>query len=286
MSTYPQPIRRKYLLDGLPLSQPGLEVSPLFRPTALKGEHNVYYTDYTSAEESRKKHSGYEHDEIVDIDFIWVPGSNLIECIPDGRKFKWAIASHVLEHVPDPIGWILQVLEALEVGGVFSLALPDKNYCYDIFRRETETSDLIDLWLRQQAIPSPLQIYDFLSRSVDGSGDDGNRAFETAKSFEEATRSYSDNQALEFAINSWKNGTYFDIHCSVFTPKSFLSIFEKIIELGIINATISEPVLGQEEFYVKFTKVGDSLIKHPGNFKRTATLKKWILYWIRKIVSN
>lgn len=263
MATYPQIIRRKYLLEGLLLEQPGLEISPLFRPTALKSDHNVYYTDYTSADESRKKHASYEHDEIMDVDFLWLPEKRLMECIPRGRRFQWAIASHVLEHVPDPIGWIIQVMEVLDVGGVFSLALPDKDFCYDKFRRETEVSDLIDLWLRKQRIPSPLQIYDFLSRSVDGSGDEGFRSFDIAKSFDDATRSYTDKQALEFAVSAWTSGNYYDIHCSVFTPQSFLSIFRKINELGIINVNITEPVIGKEEFYIKLEKLGDPDLKHP-----------------------
>lgn len=65
---------------GLSLDEPGLDVSPLFRPIALKSKHNVHYTDYTSAENSRSKHkhANYEHDEIMEIDFIWTPGERLI----------------------------------------------------------------------------------------------------------------------------------------------------------------------------------------------------------------
>ncbi len=98
--------RREILLSGIDLSKAGLEVSPLYRPTVTKDKANVFYTDYCSAEESREKHKSYEHPPIMDIDFIWKPGSNLINCVPDGRKFLWAVSSHVLEHVPNPIGWL------------------------------------------------------------------------------------------------------------------------------------------------------------------------------------
>jgi SAM-dependent methyltransferase len=155
--------RNKCIVKGLPLQKPGIEISPLFRPIVLKSESNVFYTDYTSAEESRKKHAHYEHDNIMDLDFIWTPGKLLKTCSPSNMKFDWAIASHVLEHVPNPIGWLLEVLEVLNPGGVFSLVLPDPNKCFDIFRRRTEASDLIDLWIRKQSIPSSLQIFDFLS---------------------------------------------------------------------------------------------------------------------------
>lgn len=272
MVEYTQEIRKKHLLNGLMLDKPGLEVSPLFRPTVVKQECSVYYTDYTSAEDSRQKHSGYEHDEIVDIDFIWRPGKRLSDCIRGDKKFQWALASHVLEHVPNPVGWISQVLDTLEVGGIFSLALPDKRFCFDVFRRETEVSDLIDLWIREQSIPSPLQIYDFLSHSIDGSGDDGNKSFDTEKPFEGASRVYTDKQALEFVIHAWMNNAYLDAHCSVFTPESFVRVFTKLVELGILNVSITEPVIGQGEFFVKLIKKGEPVTRHPEHLTKRTVL--------------
>lgn len=264
MATELQEIRRPFLLNSLDVDKPGLEISPLFRPTALKSEHNVFYTDYTSAEDSRGKHSNYVHDEIMDIDFVWTPGSRLSECVPDKKLFNWAIASHVLEHVPDPIGWMLEVFEVLEVGGVFSIALPDKRYCYDKFRRETEVSDLIDAWMRGNKIPSPKQIYDFLSRSVNDDGTGENDSFHAADKFESAPRTYSDIEALNFSINSWVSGTYLDVHCSVFTPESFCDVIEKLNAIGVINVEVSQPVIAKEEFYVTLVKVGEPRVVHPG----------------------
>lgn len=256
--------RVENLLMGLSLDLPGLEVSPLFRPIAIKSKHNVYYTDYTSAEESRIKHANYEHDEIMEIDFIWYPGKRLINCIDNEMRFDWAVSSHVLEHVPDPIGWLIEVFEVLKPGAVFSLALPDKRFCYDKFRRDTDVADLIDMWIRRQRIPSPRQIFDFLSRSVDGSGEPGQRAFEVAKNFEEADRTYTDDQALEFVKYVWTTGNYLDVHCSVFTPESFVEIFKNINKLGILNVEISEPIVENGEFIVKMIKVGEPKIEHPG----------------------
>ena len=264
MATDTQELRRPLLLKELNTQQAGLEISPLFRPTALKGTHNVFYTDYTSAEDSRSKHSNYEHDEIMDIDFIWTPGRRLSECVPKDTKFNWAVASHVLEHVPDPIGWMLEVFEVLEVGAVFSIALPDKRYCYDKFRRETEVSDLVDHWIRSQKIPSPKQIYDFLSRSINDSGGENDDSFIAPERFEDAPREYSDAEALNFSINSWTTGTYFDVHCSVFTPDSFYELIQKLNNIGILNVEASLPEQGKEEFFIRLRKVGAPSIGHPG----------------------
>jgi hypothetical protein len=252
------------LTYGLNLHLPGLEVSPLYRPTVRKAEHNVFYTDYCSAEESRRKHANYSHDEIMDIDFVWTPGKRLRDCVNQHQPFHWAISSHVMEHVPDPIGWLLQVLEVLDVGGVFSLALPDKRYCFDKFRNETEASLLIEAWLHRNSIPGAAQLFDFLCKSVDGSGEVGQRAFDRASKYEDAKRHYSDTDALNFVLNSWTTGKYFDAHCTVYTPESFVNVFRQINNLGILNAEISEPQIGHEEFFVKLTKIGEPRISHPG----------------------
>jgi len=266
MNNDPEEIRRALLLTGLDIEKPGLEVSPLYRPIALKSRHNVFYTDYTSAEDSRSKHSNYDHAEIMDIDFIWTPGVSLSECVPVGKKFHWAIASHVLEHVPDPIGWLLEVFEVLEVGAVFSLALPDKHYCFDKFRRETDVADLIDQWVRKQRIPSPRQLYDFLSRSVDFNG----KPYESADQFQLATRNYTDEEALNFVINSWTTGTYFDAHCSVFTPESFYDLLSKLNAIGIINVEASQPLATNGEFHITLRKLGEPKVVHPGGPHKAA----------------
>jgi hypothetical protein len=169
-----------------------------------------------------------------------------------------------MEHVPNPIGWLLEIFEVLKTGAIFSIALPDKRYCFDKFRRETDAADLIDNWIRGQLIPSPYQLFDFLSRSVDGSGEVGTRAFDTARTFEEAARSYSDNEALNFVTNSWVTGSYFDAHCSAFTPQSFVRVFKQLNDLGILNVEISEPIQGHEEFFVKIKKTGEPRLEHPG----------------------
>ncbi len=170
------------------------------------------------------------------------------------------------------------MLEVLEVGGVFSLALPDKRYCYDKFRNITDVPIMIDHWLREQSIPSPFQLYDFLSRSVDGSGNYGERAFDVANSLDDARRHYTDEQALNFAINSWDNGIYFDAHCSVFTPESFVKVFSEISRLGIMNVEISQPIEGHEEFFVSLKKLGAPKIIRPrgacGNQREDAELHK------------
>lgn len=256
--------RNRALTAGLPLDRPGIEFAPLFRPIVAKARANVLYVDVCSDEESRAKHAHYEHDPIVEVDVVWLPGRRLIDCVPRGQRFAWGIASHVLEHVPDPIGWLNQVLAVMEDGAVLSLALPDKDHCFDRFRHDTSTAELIESWIREQTIPSPRQIFDFTAGSVT-SGYVGHDGDPLGKSrIEDCTRGYTDEQSLEYAMHTWRTGDYLDVHCSVFSVGTISAVLGRIVALGVLAVEVSEPIRAGSEFHVRLTKTGEPLVRHPG----------------------
>ena len=263
--------RVQILTEGLQLNGSGLEIAPFYRPTVRKPAYNISYTDYTTAEELIKKHRHLSiaqqiAEETVEVDFIWYPEKDLFQCA-SGATFDYVIASHVIEHVPNVIGWLSQILSVLNVGGVLSLAVPNKHYTFDAYRRETSVHEMIDTWLRSQSIPSPAQIYDMLSNSADVPP--GSMPFKEGIPFEALSRNYTDQQALEFAFSSFKTGQYLDIHCSVFTPESLQNCLLKIRDLGILNIAISEPISRGSEFFIKIQKLGEPRIKHPGRHAKS-----------------
>lgn len=96
-----------------------------------------------------------------------------------------------------------------------------------------------------------------MSKSVDGSGERGERSFDHADTFEGVKRTYSDKEALNFAIHSFSNHEYLDIHCSVFTRESFIKIIQDLISLELLCVDILEHSDGDEEFFVKLKKRGN-----------------------------
>lgn len=261
---FQDPMRVQLLTEGLPLQGVGLEVAPFYRPTLLKKQYNIYYTDYTTASELVRKHRHLPIAEqiaenTVELDYLWHPGYMLSECVA-GDKFDYAIASHVIEHVPNVIGWITQIFSVLKTGGILSLAAPDKRYTFDAYRSETQVHELIDLWLRNQSIPSPAQIFDMLSKSADVPPN-SIRPAEEGIPFEKLNRNYTDQQALEYAMRSIKTGEYLDIHCSVFTAEGLKKIFIKLHELGILNIAVSEPISYGGEFFIQLVKLGEPRIQ-------------------------
>ncbi|MCF7992123.1 MAG: class I SAM-dependent methyltransferase, partial [Thiohalocapsa sp.] len=137
--------RRDKLLCGLKLDGLGLEIGPSHAPVAPKREgFNVHVVDHLPAEELRRKYVGHDVDldAIEAVDFIW-RGEPLDATVGAVERYDWIIASHVIEHVPDVIGFLCSCEALLKDGGVLSLAVPDKRYCFDLFRWPSSTGDAL-----------------------------------------------------------------------------------------------------------------------------------------------
>lgn len=257
---------RNMILTPLERNGLGLEVAPFFNPMTDKALLNMIYTDYVSTEENRRKASGMpglpDNIKVPEIDFVWIPGKPLRECAPDDVKFDFAVASHVLEHVPNPIGWLNEILEVMKVGAILAIVLPDKRTTNDYFRHESSDAELVGWWLERPAIPTTAQIYDFLSNGyqpVDG------RPPEFLSNFapSELRRTYEDTDIVNFMLYSFNERKYIDIHCSVWTPDRFVSAVRRMVTFGIMNVAVSEPICQATDFAVHIKKLGEPALRPP-----------------------
>jgi SAM-dependent methyltransferase len=162
------------------------------------------------------------------VDAVW--GENtLAECFP-GETFDYAIASHVIEHVPDVIGWLAEIAAVLRPDGRLILAIPDRRYSYDVLRRETNLSDLIDAHFQGTRRPTPGQVFDCKANVVEFDHTQAwaaSRATQPPSHF--ATRAYALAKALES-----RDGAYIDCHCSVFTDRSLLELLDGLLKLHLL----------------------------------------------------
>ncbi|WP_395662024.1 hypothetical protein [Aestuariivirga sp.] len=260
--------RRLQILSSLNILGAGLEVAPYFNPVLLKDECSVKYVDYVSTDELRKKaamNPGANGREVMEVDYVWTPGRLLSSCIGSDVSFNYAVASHVVEHVPNVIGWLNEIMEVMRVGGTLALCVPDKRFSCDFYRRETEMSDLIGAWIERRSIPSPSQVYDFTSRGIYYEGNSSVLSLP----FNQARRAYTDEQALSYALWTHTENQYLDVHCTVWTPDGFLASLRELNELGILNIKLSDPIVEPEraEFIIHLTKLGEPKMTLPQSSK-------------------
>jgi SAM-dependent methyltransferase len=238
----------------------GLEIGPLASPRVRKDEGPVRYVDHASAAELREKYAtdaGMRDrlEEIVDVDYVLGQNTTISEAVGSDAPFDYVIASHVIEHIPDPIGWMDDLSRVLRVGGILSLVIPDKRYCFDINRSLTETSDLVDANLRQLRQPSFRQAFDFYSKAIGGTVDTAAVWAGTADYSLAVRQDFADPDvaALGACRDMLTSDEFVDVHCHVFTPESFVRLVGTLARLDLIDyevAAFHPTDVNNFEFYV------------------------------------
>jgi ubiquinone/menaquinone biosynthesis C-methylase UbiE len=241
-------------------SMRGLEIGPLAAPRVRKDEGPVRYVDHASAAELKEKYAtdaGMRDrlDEIVDVDYVLGQTTTISQAVAKDAPFDYVIASHVIEHIPDTIGWLEDLTHVLRVGGILSLVVPDKRYCFDINRSLTEISDLVDANLRELRQPSFRQAFDFYSKAIGGTVDTAAVWAGTADYSLAVRQDFDDPDlaALEAVREMLASDEFVDVHCHVFTPESFLRLIGKLARLDLIDyevAAFYSTELNNFEFYV------------------------------------
>jgi SAM-dependent methyltransferase len=231
--------RRELILKGLDLtSSIGVEVGPLDKPLVSKSDGIVHYVDHCDTEALRKK---WQTDPNVDksvlqVDAVWGK-STLREALQSASGGTWSgadylVASHVIEHVPDLVTWLREVREVLKSDGSLRLIVPDRRFTFDLLRRTTTLSEVADAFVRQRRVPSASRILDFCYGHVHV---DCTQAWDGTLKMKDLKRGSDDLSALNLARDAEENGTYHDVHCWVFTPKSFIELMRQMAGAGLLE---------------------------------------------------
>ena len=236
--------RCEFVCSHLPTEQRGIEIAPYFHPIVDRSRFDVIYVDCIDNDEIQRKaaeNPGAVGKTVPLVDAVWTPGVPLGDCIGH-EPLHYAVASHVLEHVPNPLGWLQEILDCLEPGGMVAIVLPNRERSMDYYRQPTSFAQLIGWSIEKPAKPTPTQVMEFLSQSFE---DDGTVDFDAPMAaFAEAKRHYTDAQAVEFAEFVARENQYLDVHCSVWSPDSFIDVFSRVIAGGLFPAKIIGPFTG------------------------------------------
>jgi SAM-dependent methyltransferase len=200
-------------------STKGLELGPLHNPVVRRSDGDIRYLDHVDTDALRARyasHVGFDIDAIVPIDYAIGDGT-ISAAVGDDAPFDYVIASHVIEHVPDLIGWLNDVRGVLVDGGVLSLAVPDHRCCFDALRSPTVAADVVHAHLDHATVPSARQVFDHYASAVLWHG---LIAWSEEPPFDELVPVHGEPEALERATAAATLGEYVDVHCWVFTPRT------------------------------------------------------------------
>jgi SAM-dependent methyltransferase len=136
-------VERRVLLTRFLLGQ-GVELGPGHHPFPLPfGGATVRYVDRWEPTENRalfpelgEAASFPEPDVVANLD------TDRLTSIPSGSQ-DFVIASHVLEHLAEPLGQIEEIHRVLRDGGTVLILLPDRRHTFDLHRQPTSLDHLI-----------------------------------------------------------------------------------------------------------------------------------------------
>lgn len=216
-----------------------IEIGALDKPLSPRDAAQVFYVDHIDTPALKRK---YEKDAAVDIERIVHVGGvwgkqALAEAAHAVAPVDFILASHVIEHVPDLITWFKEFDSVLKPGGEVRLVVPDKRYCFDFARRETNIVDVLAAYVVKARVPQPQQTIDFQLHARTA---DCVRIWEGTLDGFESKRFCRDQEALDVAYDVVVNGTYHDVHCWVFTPLSFAKLMLRLVELNLLEFGCSD----------------------------------------------
>jgi len=224
--------RKKRILRHIKKDGRGIEIGPSHNPVAPKSAgFQVHVIDHASREQLTTKYKDHDVDmnKIEDVDFIW-QGESYAELTGNTNYYDWIIASHVIEHTPNMIGFLNDCDEILKETGTISLIIPDKRYCFDHFRPITGISRIIDSHFKKSTTHSPGTIAEYYLNVVSKSGI---IAWDSC-----ATGDFSFVHTLEHARQRMKSAenrnAYLDVHAWCFVPHSFRLMIHDLFQLGLI----------------------------------------------------
>jgi SAM-dependent methyltransferase len=237
----------------------GIEIGPRDAPLVTRDMGNVRYADYADTETVRANYHEFGKDpsHVVAVDLV-TGGGKLSAVIAE--PVDYIVASHVAEHVPDLLGWLEDLATCLKPGGTLGLAIPDRRFTFDRFRRESVIAEAVEAYLLRLQRPSVRQIFDSAWMSVDLPVDRAwrNDIPETASAAHRATRL---KPALGLVRRVHEAGVYNDAHCWVFTPGSFLDLLDHAASMDLLPYALREfhptEVHGYE-FYAVLERGGEA----------------------------
>jgi hypothetical protein len=232
---------RGYIKDRTPKSAEALEIGAGYNPILPKREgYAVRTIDHADQQALKKMYGdmGVDSSLIEPIDYIWT-GERLPELL-EHRTFETIVASHLIEHQPDPIGFLQDCSASLQSTGALFLVVPDLRFCFDYFKSRSDIAGMIAAHQRRATRHTFEAWY---RNAINVSADVEGRP-DTIVWSQEPLREvrFGARDPMTYYRSAFDNAAaadYMDTHAYYFTPCSFLIIMNEATYLGLLDLHVS-----------------------------------------------
>ncbi len=248
------PSRRDIVLSRIKRSGRGLEIGPSHNPITPKKEgFDVEIIDHLDQQGLREKYREHAVDihNIEVVDYVWDGQKTYCELTGKKQYYDWIIASHVIEHTLDLIGFLKDCEKLLADNGILALIIPDKRYCFDYYRTVSSLARIIDQHLTPVTLHTPGTVAEYYLNVVLRNGHPC-WSEQLAQTHGELTFAHDLSEARAAMHN---RQVYQDVHNWCFVPHGFRLLVQDLRQLGFIGLYEQDFVdtIGCE-FYVFLTK--------------------------------
>ena len=283
--------RNALILAGCNKTDPIVEIGPSHSPIAAKRDGwPTLVVDHASQEDLRAKYMqfpGVDVNRIEVVDRIWQGGplDALFES-PVLGQVQRIISSHSIEHLPDPIGFLVAASRLTHPRtGTVCLAVPDKRQCFDVFRPWTSTGDWLDAWREKRGRHSGASVFDHVAylAQVDGAPCWPEPTVERPRFL------HSLEQAFDLYTRYEDGGRqdYVDVHGWVFTPASFELMVLELWLMGLIDWEVAScQTTEPHEFVVLLRRAAPARPGAPEHEERRRQLLQRIAHEVAQTVGR
>ena len=182
----------------------------------------VHYADFLSRKEliARADQVGRNPKNVPEIKWILSDGYEQIDVIYDA-----VVSHHCVEHQPDLIAHLLNIISILRPGGWYLFSVPHKYRCFDFFIPESTIVDVIAAHYLEYTKPSFKSILE-------------HRVF-TSHTYQDGVNPYDSLQSsvkklIQLAFDEFTSNEYVDVHCWQFTPDSIRKLLKQLAAFELI----------------------------------------------------
>ncbi|MEH2282947.1 MAG: methyltransferase domain-containing protein [Nostoc sp.] len=194
----------------------GLEIGACDLPIVTKQVGKCEFADFRSSEEMIDLWN-LSPEAVMPVKYILQRDSKVHLQID--KKFDFVVLCHVIEHIPNVIGYIKDLHNLLKPGGLLVIACPDKRITFDASRPSTTIEHLLDDYYNNCNYPSLEHILEFAKVISD---DLKQKSIKSPKEF------------YKWACENFESGLA-DPHCHVWTDEEFFTQMKYLIDGDIIE---------------------------------------------------
>lgn len=137
------------------------------------------------------------------------------------------------------------------------MAMPDRRYTFDVRRRDTDISEVVEAYLLHQRRPSVRAVFDHFYRYVEV---DSRAIWAGLPGHDDPP--WDAETALAFATIAAAADSYLDTHCWVFSDATFITLMSSLMHMEIITMPFvafrpTRP--GEHEFFVTLERLSDEI---------------------------